>query len=244
VSTSDKVIGREVYVQRAAFDFPKLQLARTLLGHEEPFAFLIDVGANIGTVSIAAINHGCVKRALAIEPEPLNFSLLLANVSLNQLEDRIICCNFAVGDSSDESLMMELSERNYGNHRISSVRLDGPVRRQISVESKRLDDVIQSLNVRDALIWLDVEGYEGHVLAGACNVIKAGMPIVFEFSPGGLDRFDSYSLLRGLLLSGRYTKLFDLREGPGKQLTLDERTLDLLYEELKGLDRLTDLLLC
>ena len=89
VSTADKVIGREVFLH-GEFDFAKLQTALAILareGHPAP-THLIDVGANIGTITIPALKRGLIQTATAIEPHPHNLRLLRTNIALNGLEDR------------------------------------------------------------------------------------------------------------------------------------------------------------
>src|SRR5699024_10081937 len=82
VSTTDKVIGRELFLH-GEFDFVKLQTALAILlreGWPTP-VHLIDVGANIGTITIPAINRGLMQTATAIEPHPGNLRLLRANLA-------------------------------------------------------------------------------------------------------------------------------------------------------------------
>jgi FkbM family methyltransferase len=173
---------------------------------------------------------------------------LVANVALNRLDREIACYNVALGDLSDELLVLELSDRNYGDHRVSVVQSDGSrmksLRKRISVASTRLDDILHSPEMQDALIWMDIQGYEGHMLAGATKAIEALTPMVFEFTPSALDRFNSYSMLRSALATGHYGKIYDLKEWPGREWICSPATLDSIYEDLKSRNRWTDLLIC
>lgn len=38
-----------------------------------------------------------------------------------------------------------------------------------------------------ALLWMDIEGYEGHALRGAPNLLAAGIPVVCEYNTGYLE---------------------------------------------------------
>jgi len=119
VSTADKVIGREVFLH-GEFDFAKLQTALAILEREGQPApiHLIDVGANIGTITIPALKRGLLKTATAIEPHPHNLRLLRANIALNGLEDRVTVLAQAVGDRSGVTLHLHESATNSGNHSI------------------------------------------------------------------------------------------------------------------------------
>jgi len=37
------------------------------------------------------------------------------------------------------------------------------------------------------LVWLDVQGHEGEVLAGARTLLESRVPVVMEYSSGMLD---------------------------------------------------------
>ena len=210
VSTADKVIGRELFLH-GEFDFGKLEAALSILdreGHARP-THLIDVGANIGTIVIPALKRGLMQTATAIEPHPGNLKLLQANLALNDLARQVEVLEIAVGDRDGDVLKLTESATNSGNH---SIGMEG-----IPVASRRLDDL--AIPKLDALLWMDIEGYEGHALRGALQIISNKTPIVSEFNPqflfrtGGLTAFmDS--------LSGR--RIFDLSSPRPKETTLEE----------------------
>lgn len=185
VSTADKVIGRELFLH-GQFDFDKLELALSILRREGRRAprHLIDVGANIGSIVIPALRRGHFESATAIEPHPANLRLLRANLALNEVQDRVRVLDIAVGEQTDVVLHLRESAVNSGNHAIDATGL--PIR------STRLDDL--QLPAGEALLWMDIEGYEGHALAGAQELLASGLPTVLEFNPtflatsGGMDK--------------------------------------------------------
>lgn len=201
ISTADKVIGRELFLH-GEFDFAKLQTALAIIEREglpRP-QHLIDVGANIGTIAIPALARGLMQGATAIEPHPGNLRLLHANLALNGLSERVRVVAQAVGTESNASLFLIESSTNSGNHSIGDTGLP--------VSSCRLDD-LQCPHDR-ALLWMDIEGYEGHALCGAPNLLSVGIPVVCEYNAeyleraGGMDRFQQ-------ALTGR--RIFDLKHG-------------------------------
>ena len=224
VSTTDKVIGREVFLH-GEFDFAKLQTALAILareGHPAP-THLIDVGANIGTITIPALKRGLIQTATAIEPHPHNLRLLRANIALNGLEDRVTVLAQAVGDRSGVTLHLHESATNSGNH---SIGAEG-----IPVPSSKLDDL--DLSAVHSLLWMDIEGYEGHALKGASRMLAAGIAVVCEFNPTFLEQSEGMTAFAQSLQGYR---IFDL-ENPNT-----ETSLPALSQLLSGGNHYTDIL--
>lgn len=226
VSTADKVIGREVFLH-GAFDFAKLQTALAILareGHPAP-THLIDVGANIGTITIPALKRGLIQTATAIEPHPHNLRLLRANIALNGLEDRVTVLAQAVGDRSGVTLHLHESATNSGNH---SIGAEG-----IPVPSSKLDDL--DLSAAHSLLWMDIEGYEGHALAGAERLLSTGTPAVCEFNPTYLEQSGGLELLQKATLG---YEIFDLKSPNSTSTSLDK-----VNNKYRTLNEFTDILL-
>lgn len=223
VSTTDKVIGRELFLH-GQFDFDKLELALTILKREGMAApkHLIDVGANIGSITIPALCRGLFETASAIEPHPANLRLLRANLALNEIQDRVHVFDVAVGQASDVTLHLQESQTNSGNHAIGSSGL--------AIRSTRLDDLPITLD--QALLWMDIEGYEGHALAGASRLLALGMPVVAELNTQFLTRAAGLDLFRQAM-AGR--RLFDLGQA-GREVAqadlLDASRGDLLPTDI------------
>jgi FkbM family methyltransferase len=161
---------------------------------------LVDVGANNGVISIGALHTGELARAIAIEPDPFNFSLLRQNVDQNGLSSRVICLPYAASDQKGE-LVFELSRTNYGDHRVRKNPEKGSTgaeryleseRRVITVPADRLDDLLSTLpepfTKTIVVIWVDVQGHEGYVFRGAKSILARGIPVVSEIWPYGIAR--------------------------------------------------------
>jgi FkbM family methyltransferase len=175
---------------------------------------MCDVGANIGHVSLPLLLDGSLSRAVLCEPHPTNFRLLTCNVVLNGLQQKVELFNTAVAAKSMQ-LTMELSEDNFGDHRIKVSDADGLYdenqRKSISVHAEALDSLIGDLaQLPDCLIWIDVQGYEAEVLSGARAVIAVSPAVVFEFWPYGLCRAGGVEkLLRAV---ADYEHFYDLSD--------------------------------
>ncbi len=176
-----------------------LPIVRRLSGLSKGQGILLDIGANNGVISIGMLTNGEMESAIAIEPEPGNFQRLTKNIAHNHLENRITSLNRALSDRKG-SLTFELSKTNFGDHRVrngeahsaSGDRYGEAGRTVISVDAERLDDVISRLPAETqskiALIWMDVQGYEGYVLSGGPNFLSTGIPVCSEVWPYGIKR--------------------------------------------------------
>ncbi len=163
----------------------------------------LEVGANIGTETVSLLSHHGVERVVAFEPDAENARLLRANLALNGLDRRAEVHEIALSDV-DATLLLERSADNCGDHRIRVPETHGPDllnetgRSTIEVRARRIDSLVESgeLDLEAVgLVWMDAQGHEGHVLAGARQLIAAGIPVLTEYWPyalnraGGLDRF-------------------------------------------------------
>lgn len=243
VAAGDQVIGQWMFKHREPYHFDTLQRAVALLGARGR-GTLVDIGANIGTICIPAVKRGLFERAIAIEPEPLNYSLLRTNVEVNRQSDRIATYNIALGEKDDETLVFQLATNNLGNHRVRyEAGGSASAPQSIEVPSQSLDRIAHGIDPASALLWMDTQGFEGHVLAGAPRMLQHRPPLVTKFWPGGLSRSGGRERLARALRSAGYTAFCDLNS-PGDTLRpFAVQVLDVLASQLGTGDGQTDLLL-
>jgi len=219
VNSSDDIIGRSIFRDKISFDSNNLLLALKLIGSSR--SILIDIGANIGTIGILAMSKDLFAKCLAFEPEPNNFKMLSANVVLNGLSEKFELHNEALSNELTESLSFELSKNNYGDHRVRVTDREGlygeDKRDTINVNVNTLDNACSSINPDDCVIFLDAQGFEGHILSGAKSFVGASVPIVTEFWPYGLLRSDGLDMFYSIMDLANYTSMYDLRQ-PEKKL--------------------------
>lgn len=206
VSTADHVIGRAVF-DLGEFDFAKFEQVLDLLGTSH-VGTLVDVGANIGTVTVPALARGLATRAIAIEPHPTNIRLLECNLRLNDVHDRCTAVWAAATRTGAGEILLEQSPDNSGDHRVMAASSErqthaNPVR----VPSIRLDEAVGDLQAGD-LVWIDVQGYEVEVLGGAPRVLASGVPLVLEVWPFGLSEHGRPDALVEVLVD--YSAFVDL----------------------------------
>jgi FkbM family methyltransferase len=174
----------------------------------------IDVGANIGvhTIRLAKL-VGPEGSVIALEPDGQIAHRLKDNVSLNQLAN-VQVHEAAAAEKPDDSVVLHRPDSRDSNKGRASLLphsyLTGP---KNSVTTTTIDDVACG---PAALIKIDVEGFEGAVVAGAIRTIEASFPsIIFEYAPGMLSdsspspfnylSFKGYCLYRICQVRQRFT---------------------------------------
>lgn len=137
---------------------------------------VIDVGANIGTISLACARAVApAGKVLAVEPHPRIFGYLEANIRFNDMADRVQARNVAVGARRGEAVISDGSDDTQ-NALAPSGSGEG-----LRVAVERLDDIAPAGPV--ALLKLDAEGYEPQILKGATKVCARTSMIYCEFNP-------------------------------------------------------------
>ncbi|MGH9104424.1 MAG: FkbM family methyltransferase [Acidimicrobiales bacterium] len=152
-----------------------------------PGQTFVDIGANIGWFSLLGASLvGPAGRVVAVEPNPLNVTLLRDSAKDNGF-DNIEVVAVALGRSPCAVAL----ETDGSNGRVISI--DGPpaepVEASFVVAAQPLDAVLERAGVDhvDAM-KIDVEGAEPLVLEGATGTIARDRPvIVSEFYPLALD---------------------------------------------------------
>jgi FkbM family methyltransferase len=198
----------------------------------------VDVGANIGTQTVYAMQTGLFSGAVAIEAEPSNVNLLRRNVSANGLSDQVKTLHAAASRNKGVARLL-LNRKNFGAHSIHPGFVRAP-RAAIEVPCDTLEGLLAEARVSLAevgLVWLDVEGHELEVLRGMGSLLDLGVPIALELSlklHGGSD----LSELKALL-APHYRSALILRNKPESSKSAD-RVVHL--EELALSDQQNDIL--
>lgn len=217
----DRAVGYSTFVNGS---FEKETLRRMLLALSRQGITtlrgmtVLEIGANIGTETVSLLSHHGVELVVAFEPDADNARMLRANLALNGLDRRAEVHEIALSDV-DATLMLERSAENCGDHRIRVVDAHGPDlfnesdRSVVEVSARSIDSLVESgeldLDAVD-LVWMDAQGHEGHVLAGARKLIAAGIPVLTEYWPYGLNRAGGLDRFHTAVAEG-YSTVIDLR---------------------------------
>lgn len=215
VNTSDTHIGLDLFAKRRRKEMRTL--GRALDAHDSLIRdhgrrIFLDVGANIGTTAVdAVVAHG-FESAFAFEPEPENFRTLRLNVLVNGLEDRVRTVQAGLSDR-DGTAQLDTSTPGSGQHWV--VEPGAPSGQAlVTVTLTTLDTLVAQGDLDPgavSFLWMDVEGHEGHVLAGAGSVLERRVPFVMEFCPRHFRRAGRLEELEEIVRAN-YTHLLDLRK--------------------------------
>jgi FkbM family methyltransferase len=255
VSTADQTLSKGLFCYRdvpqrdAELAFAVLRslpaAARRLNG-----GTVLEVGANIGSHTVEFLARYGAGHVIAIEPDPGNFALLTHNVVENDLSERVTLLQLAASDH-DGVVELELSPDNAGDHRVRVAGSGDGTRTTVSVRAVALDSLSEAgqLDVDAlALVWMDVQGHEAHVLRGAHRLLASGAPIVMEYWPGGLRRSGSLEALHELVAT-HYPYIVDLdTRGDGQPQVISSKDLPALertrnWDDGRLLNPSTDLVL-
>ena len=259
VSTCDDAVGRTVFMGRLP-DGDLLDEYLVLIGNElgRPTVkgvTCVEVGANIGTTTLPVVLRHGAQLCIVLEPAPANLALLRANLAANGVgPDQVRVLPVAASDSPG-AVEFELSFNNSGDHRVrrrenrrrtnpSCTARGNAESSPCSPRALTTSSPNRSVELSDVgLVWMDTQGHEGHVLAGAPRLLASAVPIIMEYWPYGLRRAEGLDLLHQLMRdSGR--RIIDLRETVRcESLHVLSRTdVDSLAERYSN-DRWTDLAL-
>jgi FkbM family methyltransferase len=201
----DRVVLAE-YTAQSTFASGVVRRLERLLGAG---GTLIDVGANVGLVSVpVAARTGAT--CIAFEPAPLNAACLRRNIERHGMAQRIAVHELALSERPGR-IAFGLSPSNGGDHHVlgPSGGRDAESESVIEVEAARLDDVIDASALTAPIVLkLDVQGAEAKVLRGAARTLPHVAAVVFEYWPRGLVRAgDHAEQLESLLESFAWAAL-------------------------------------
>ncbi|MEO8242967.1 MAG: FkbM family methyltransferase [bacterium] len=133
-----------------------------------------DAGANVGNHSLYALKYLNAASAIAFEPNPAAYELLLSNMVLNGVLDRIdpTTLGYGLTDSANAPAMaLATRDKNLGATQLVSVAEVG------SIQVRRGDDLLAGRHID--FLKVDVEGMELEVLRGLQGTITTCHPPIF-----------------------------------------------------------------
>ena len=169
-------------------------------------ALIVDIGANIGSMTLRFAQLAPHGRVYAFEPTAYAFDKLMRNISLNpELAQRIIPVQVFVSDQTrtDPQIKAYASWKIDGSAEEKHPLHGGVIKPAESVAAVTIDDFcLQNEIQRLDLIKIDTDGHELRVLIGARNAIEKCLPdIIFEV--GG------YVMQEHCIDFNQYIKYFD-----------------------------------
>ncbi len=186
-----------------------------------PNGIFVDVGANIGLITLYAMLTGRFSRAIAIEPDPWNRAILQQNLEINGLHDRVTVIAKAASDKAG-TMNLHRDAKNLGAHSLEEGFSMSPVETAHPVEVQRLDTILAEHNVAATdigFIKIDVEGHEFAALRGLAGLVTTRPPIMVEVTFDAADGRAEMEQLRHLL--PQYTHIVDIENARPVSMPLD-----------------------
>ena len=173
--TSDEVM-RPYLLDRGRWDESTTDLLEELI---RPGCRFLNVGASMGYFSVFAHRIGGAATVDAVEPHPVNHSLLEANLWADDVPART--WRIALADER-RLLPMTSAPMNPGDTRLAQHSPDG--RYEVVVPVISGDELFTGRTFD--LVKISVQGFELEVLLGMQRIVRqsAGIVLVVEFAPG------------------------------------------------------------
>lgn len=138
---------------------------------------MLDIGANIGLVSLQQSAKYPGLEFYCIEPHPHTYNLLRSNILANRLEDKVSAFHGAVSDS-DGFMMINVEED--GNMAYAGEIRANSKAKEVKVKCWRIDDFCETNQINPNYIKIDVEGHEVEALKGGINTLREAKKVVVE----------------------------------------------------------------
>lgn len=135
----------------------------------------LDIGANMGFYSLALAIENPNLSVISFEPQPDVYQIMIENIELNGLQERIKLFNMGLGHQVEELTMYIPSFTGTGGASFRNLHEDEGEAREIKIPVEPLDAI--ETNLVD-LIKIDVEGFELNVISGAYGLITQHRPTI------------------------------------------------------------------
>ena len=136
---------------------------------------VVDVGAFVGDSAIYFVMKGA-RKVYAIEPHPGAYQEMLENIKLNNMEDKIIPINAALGDKSGKIRIPNIDTQNtvityYGSGNNG----------EIEVPMITLSQLIKDYSIEPDVLKMDCEGCEFDIILNDYEHVRLFKELIFEY---------------------------------------------------------------
>ena len=202
------IIGSQVYL-KGLWEPHILNLISTYIKDND--GSVLDIGANIGVISIPLAKKFKDVNFFLFEPHPEIFKELDTNVSYNRLKN-VNTFNVAISDIHNEYKTL-YAAKDYENRGLSSLKInhDNKIYEKIDVKCFNIDKFFEQKNIKIDVIKIDTQGTELQILQSSRNTIKKNKPvIIFEFESEYFDSEEDLKNSKNQILEFFKTENYDL----------------------------------
>ncbi|MBS1503845.1 MAG: FkbM family methyltransferase [Bacteroidetes bacterium] len=184
-----------------------IELQQYLYRKSRDYDQLIDIGCNIGVMSVGTLLHNTTIRAVSVDPNPQAVMLLKKTLMINRLEDRCTVIRAAVG--IEEQTVKFDTEGSVTGH----IAAEGE-----TVNMIRISDLLNRHNQGKTLVKIDVEGYESVLVKDLANINNLqDFCFLIEFHEAGFNSVGDPEFVLDTLLKLGGTAV-DLSGNPVKRI--------------------------
>ena len=168
-------------------------------GYLKPGDVFCDLGTNIGNHTLFALLSLKASKSIVVEPNVKAYELLVANLVLNNLLDRVDTrhLGLGVGRAASGGFGMSVPEKNLGAGTLQAGTGD--------IEIKPADDLLAGQQID--FIKIDVEGMEIDVVEGLRHTLARCKPTIFV----EIDR-DNNAAFSALMAELGYAEALEVRK--------------------------------
>ncbi|HYJ37262.1 MAG TPA: FkbM family methyltransferase, partial [Chitinophagaceae bacterium] len=151
-----------------------------LLSRIPPKGIFLDLGANIGSITIPLCKRREDITCIAVEAAPWIFEYLQFNIDANGLNDRVFVVNKAISDTDGGQLPFYSPRNQFGKGSLSPVFTD----KAIMVDQISIDGLLKKISTSHvSMIKIDIEGFEYFAFKGGSMLLQSDQApdIIFEF---------------------------------------------------------------
>jgi FkbM family methyltransferase len=136
---------------------------------------VVDLGASIADTAIYFAVNGA-KQVIAFEPYPYSYKVAMKNVELNKLNGKIQLVNAAVSENVNKSILIDPNFQNAPTTTLQTFN------HGVLINNYTLKDIVDSWNLKDACLKIDVEGGEYKIIESCeTNTLQAFSEIMLEY---------------------------------------------------------------
>ena len=209
-------IGKEV-IQNGYWSINDVKILRSIaeqIIEKKGNCVFFDVGANVGTHTLALATLGSRITVHAFEAQRWIYYMLCGTVSINSLANNVRTYNVAVGETSGEVIKFKIPNYFSPDGAFGSIELVKPRHSDNGGMALPDEDKVSTITINEIasrvdLLKIDVEGMEDAVLRGGAEKIAKDRPVVFT-EIFKTDRTWVIDFFKALNYAGYLNTSFDL----------------------------------